>query len=80
MRLTDDDELYYDHPIVFLRNTFEKNWSHGWHVIKHSKNRRKDRKKVKRKANQKARRATKEALRGVRPRVKKRPGDSWDVY
>lgn len=81
MRLTGDDELYYDHPIVFLRNTFEKNWSHGWRVVRRGTQRyKKERAYMKRKANQKARRAVREALKGVRPRIKKRPGDSWDVY
>lgn len=79
MRLTDDD-IYYDHPMLYSRNTFEKNWSHGWHVIKETARQRKERRYLKRKANKTARRAVKEALRNIRPRVKKRPGDSWEVY
>lgn len=79
MRLTDDD-IYYDHPILYSRNAFEKSWSHGWHVIKEDARQRKQRALLKRKANKSARRAVKEALRGIRPRVKGRPGDSREVY
>jgi hypothetical protein len=81
MRLTDDD-IYEDHPFLGQRNAFEAAWSGGWHVLKgkETQNQRKRRQYLKKKANKAARRAVKEALRGVRPRIKKRPGDSWEVF
>lgn len=78
MRLTDDDELYYDHPILWKKNVFEKSWGRAWH--KRLDFDRKDRRYMKQKANQKARRAIKRALKGHNPRIKKMPGDSWEVW
>lgn len=77
MRWT-DDELYFDHPILWKRNVFEKAWGHAWNriVVAHSKERR----KMKQKANQKARRAVRQALKGHNPHIKKMPGDSWEVW
>lgn len=75
MRWTDED--YFDHPILFKRNIFEKAWGRAWRkIVSHQR----DRPNMKKKANRKARRAIKQALKGNSIRIKKMPGDSWSVW
>jgi hypothetical protein len=74
----DDEELYFDHPILFRRNIFEQAWGYAWKRITDSHP--KDRKYQKQKANQKARRAIRQALKGNNPRIRRLPGDSWEVW
>lgn len=75
------DHVDDEHPALAIRNPTEgKPWARAWRICRRSHERaQKDRKHLKRKAAKAARRAARQILRGVRPRILKRPGNSWDV-
>lgn len=68
-----------EHPALFRRNAVEgKGWKKGWRMT--CGNRSKEKRYLKRKAHKQDRRDAKIALNGGRPRTKKKPGDSWEVW
>ena len=74
--MIDLDLLVVDSPALTVRNPVERAFKYGWRLRGESP---KERKALKHRAAKAARRAARQACSGVRPRMKKRPGDSWEV-